>query len=101
MSRYTLKESVKNKYQKSVEDFIKKLETTNDGDYVEKDFSDTELNPYTLGILLEDLGYERINQDDNGWQMDFWITYEKEGCKPISLQGTGITFELKLSEIEE
>lgn len=100
LNRYNLKETTKVRYLPVVKDFIENLEKWDGEDYFEKDFSDTELNPYTLGMILEELGYERVNQDDNGWQMDFWITYEKEGYKSISLEGTGITFELKLSEIE-
>ncbi|MUG45507.1 hypothetical protein [Paenibacillus woosongensis] len=100
-NRYTLTEKIREKYTPIVQEFIQKLEDSNPKDtdiLLEVDFSDTELNPYTLGELLEELGYERGDQQENGWQLNFWIPYTKQGCKAIQVDGTGITFELKLME---
>ena len=104
MNRWVLTDQITEKYIGSVQDFINKLENANREDSNEllvQDFSETELNPYTLCELLQIWGYERDNQEDNGWELDFWITMVKEGYRPISVEGCGMTFELKLSEIEE
>jgi hypothetical protein len=101
MSRWELTEEVRLKYTPVVEEFIKQVELSkySDGENrLEKDFSDTELNPYTLVKLLETLGYEEIDQDSNGWQLDFWITMKKDRHKSLYVLGTGMTFELKLVE---
>lgn len=96
-SSYELAPDVKEKYMPVVKEFIDKLESyEGDPSEVFKDFSKTELNPYTLGIILTDLGYEEDGFDQNGWEMDFWITYKKPGFKTLTLTGTGITFEMVL-----
>lgn len=64
--------------------------------------TDTELNPYTLWKLLEGLGYKKSEFDINGWEMDFSIEFTKEGFdKKLYIEGSGITFELKLAVREE
>lgn len=96
---------VKEKYLPIVKEHINKIENYQleemDRYDVELDLSDTELNPYTLGELLEELDYEKVDVDRNGWEMDFWIKYKKSGCLPIQVRGTGITFELFLSGISK
>lgn len=102
-NRWTLKDEVRDKYIPVVQEFISKLESINPEDtkeLLEINLSNTELNPFTLVKVLESVGYEQTNQDDNGWQMDFWITMSKSGFKPLYVKGTGIIFELKLSEKE-
>lgn len=103
MNRWELTDEVRNEYKPIVESFLKDVEDNNldiSNELLEKDFSDTKLNPYTLGKILEELGYECVNRDDNGWELDFWIDYHKDRCKNIQVSGTGITFELNLSECE-
>ena len=103
INRYKLSENVEQKYTPIVQKFIEELEAVdleNAKDLLEKDFSDLEINPYTLGTILEKLGYEEENRNDNGWQLDFWITYTKTNYRSIAISGCGITFELKLSEVE-
>ncbi len=72
-----------------------------DREILELDFSDTELSPYTLQKLIEELGYEDEDTETNGWQWDFWTTMKKKDHKDLCISGTGITFELKLSMKEE
>lgn len=105
MNRYQLNEKIKELYLPIVKEHIDKIESLNleeESPYnIELDLSDSPLNPYTLWGILEELGYERMDQDDNGWQMDFWIYFEKESCRELIVRGCGITFELILSGEEE
>ena len=97
MNRYELTNEIREEYLPIVQELIKQIEESDNAEEICKDFSDTRLNPYTLEKLLEELGYENNEMDTNGWQMDFWIYFTKDGCKTLCLSGTGITFELKLS----
>lgn len=102
-NRYKLKDSVREAYLPAVQNFINKLENIEDEstELLIEDFSDCKLNPHTMQKLLESLGYEETGQEENGWQLDFWITMKKEGFRDIQISGCGMTFELKLSEVEE
>lgn len=97
-NRWELSNDVKEKYTPIIVEFINKLESEEPGKPLELNLSNTELNPYTLVELLKNIGYEKIDEDSNGWQFDFWITLQKENNKSLSVSGTGIVFELKLSE---
>lgn len=66
----------------------------------EKDLSGTGLNPYNLWKILEKLGYEKYDEDSNGWEIDFWIRMKKPGYKPLAIEACGMTFEMKLIEEE-
>lgn len=104
MNRWRLSEEVKAKYTPIVQEFIDQVEAVDPEtatDYLVKDLSDTELNPSTLSELLDGMGYKKGDMQTNGWQYDFWITFEKNGCRPLSVSGCGYTFELKLTEKEE
>jgi len=96
INRYTLTKEVQEMYTPIIQEFINQVES-NPNEHVQIDLSDTKLNPSTLIELLEKFGYENTNQEDNGWQFDFWITMEKENNVNLSVEGTGITFELRLS----
>lgn len=106
MNRYNITDEVKDKYKLVVGGFIKVInEMTADeianynDDSIKLDLTGTELNPYTLGTILESLGYEKGEIDINGWEMDFWETYEKdssENAHKLVIEGSGIIFELYL-----
>lgn len=52
--------------------------------------------PYPLQtILIEDFGFEEVDFDRNGWEMDYWITLSKNGQNFI-IAGTGMTHEITL-----
>lgn len=105
MSKWILTDEVREKYLPIIKEHIDKIRNCNleemDRYNVALNLSDTELNPYTLGKLLEEFGYEKVDMDRNGWEMDFWIVYEKSGYPLILVRGTGITFELFLSGANE
>lgn len=100
-NRFHLDESVRQKYVPIIREHIYKIATCNLEDASRYDIclelSDTELNPYTLGmILVGDFGYEEEDTDTNGWEMDFWTNYRKENMPALCVQGCGITFDLTL-----
>ena len=111
-NRYKLTKSVEDKYLGILSAFIDKLDNHNEDDIensVDQEFtlelSDTGLNPYTLKLLLEMFGYKEVEFDSNGWQWDYWWTMKNENAKSeltreLVIWGTGITFELKLSNAE-
>lgn len=61
----------------------------------------TGLNPCKINSLLEELGYIREDIDENGWQGDFWITYTKENCYPLTLYYKAWDFNIKLYVVED
>lgn len=99
-NRWLLDDKVKEKHLKTIKDYLQKSdEALKTSDLIDDlDLSGTELNPYTLGTLLESLGYKCTDRQDNGWQFDYWFTYEKEGHSNLMILGTGILFELNLSQ---
>ena len=105
MNRWILTQEVKDKYLPKVLEFLDEINTV----YIDDteaplrsiDFSDTELNPYTLSKLLESLGYDKDETDSNGWEMDFWIYFSKDGFANVIVRGCGMTFELVLEKKEE
>lgn len=94
MSRYDIKEETKVKFLPLVKEFIWDIESDENRNI---DLSDTDLNPYTLMSILEELGYVKEDVDVNGWEMDFTIKMVLEGARDIKIYGCGITFELTLS----
>ena len=101
MNKWELTDSVRNEYGPRVQEILDLLDANaGEGDLQEFDLSDTGFNPYTLCKYLEELGYEKGPQDDNGWQLDFWIPFSKEGHTPIEVFGTGITFTLGIAEMD-
>ena len=99
MNRYELREEVREKWIEKINEHIEKIERSSEPSQCILDLSDTEINPYTLGTMIEELGYDLIDNAINGWEMDFWNTYEKEGKKELQISGSGIIFELKLSGV--
>ena len=60
----------------------------------------TGLNPCKIDDLLEELGYTRGDIDENGWEGEFWITYTKPNCYPLTLYYEAWDFDIKL-RVEE
>ena len=98
MNRWKLTPEARERFIPKIMEMIEKIEARSSEDVLEFDLSDTELNPYTLCSLLKELWYEQGDQDENGWQFDFWIPFTKTDHKDIQVKGTGMTFELFLAE---
>lgn len=110
MNRWTLTDEVKEKFQPILKEYFNKVENLTyeqidnmTNEELGIDFSDQGINPYQLRTLLEEFGYEREDQEDNGWELDFWIYMRREdnkqfnsGCEKLVIAGCGMTFELKL-----
>ena len=60
--------------------------------------SDKGISPSQLSDLLEEFGWERGEQEENGWEMDFWIPFTKHNIYyTLTLSACGHTFTLELS----
>ncbi len=73
-------------------------EEEEDEEDLQLDLSNTKMNPYRLWKMLERLGYKKTNFQQNGWEFDFWIYFEKPGSRKLMVWGTGITFNLWLTK---
>lgn len=53
---------------------------------------------YVIEDIITGLGYEQVDFDKNGWEMDFWIHYRHKDSNypPLCISGTGITKEVYL-----
>ena len=102
MNRYGITDKIRNKFLPIIKDFIKKVENRKDEyEYIEIDFTNKGIHPYQIWGLLKELGYESHWRGDNGWQLDFWYDFDKEGCTTIKMFGTGIEFSVKIYVGEE
>lgn len=101
MNRWKLTDEVRLKYLPQIVEHIGKIEISENPYDCELDLTGTELNPYTLWKLLEELEYKHEDTDTNGWEMDFWLTFNKKGCKPIQVRGTGILCKFYLGGVDE
>lgn len=102
--------SIEKKFLPIINDFLAELERLlkeygEDGlaDMVDDEkyrfnFTNTELTPMTLCVLLKKLGYKEVNRGDNGWQLDYWIDFENPDAyiKELQVNGTGMEFTLHL-----
>lgn len=61
------------------------------------DLCDTNLNLSNCQDLLEEeLGYDHVDSDTNGWVMEFWWVFEAEGLPKIIVSGCGYTADLSI-----
>lgn len=108
MNRWELTKKLKKEYKPIIEEWLNKMKKLTveeikniDQEEFNLELSDTKLNPYTLGLLIEEFGYEENGSDINGYQMDFWYYFinEKENsiCQKLCISGCGQIFELNLS----
>ena len=87
---YTLKSQI---------DVLSKKET-----YEEIDFTPCNINPYQLQVILDQLGWQELDVDTNGWEQDRWAYFEHPELYPgrrLVVFSCGITFELKIYFVEE
>lgn len=111
MSTYQLTNDVRERFTPIIRAYLDKMEDPT-GDklcflhdsefYI--DLTGTGISPYQLRMLLEEeFGYEFVAQDQNGWQMDYWMYFRRKdgrkfpsGCESLVAGGCGISFTLTL-----
>lgn len=54
------------------------------------------INPYQVGEILQELGYDWEHEDENGWEQDTWYLATKKGYKPLTIEYSGHIFDLKI-----
>lgn len=60
------------------------------------------LNPAILVDALREIGYEKGEQYDNGWEHDTWIPFDNHSfLPPVTLYYCGYTFDLTISLTED
>ena len=110
MNRWNLTEEIKDKIKPLLTEYFQRIEnvTTEQIEQMSNEelginFSDKGINPHQLVSLLKEFGYEEVDRDDNGWELDFWIHMRRQdektfdsGCEKLVVAGCGMTFELKL-----
>lgn len=99
-TRWDLTDEIRNGIGVKIKDWIDDIETNfhilkEETNCEELDLTDCGINPYQLESFLEELGFEKYDWDSNGWEMDYWIYFRRNGFK-IHISGTGIIHELKL-----
>lgn len=70
-----------------MEEFKKQIEQVISGELNDV-ASKNLISPHVIDEFLKELGYNRIDFDSNGWDWDFWITYQKDDDK-FTLSGSG------------
>ena len=100
ITRWDLTDEIRNGIGVKIKDWIDDIETNfhilqEEKDEEELDLTDCGINPYQLERFLEELGFEYYDLDKNGWDMDYWIYFRRNGFK-IHICGIGIIHELKL-----
>lgn len=100
MNRWNLIDEIRNGIGVRIKDWLDYVKTNfhilqEEKNYEELDLTDCGINPYQLCEFLKELGFERYNWDDNGWEMGYWIYFRRNGFKTY-VRGTGIIHELKL-----
>lgn len=92
-NRWNPTKEQKEKFIPIIQEFIQRMEKNPDTkecvDFYNKGISPSQLKD----ILEDDLGFEEIDFDRNGWEWDFWITMRKDGTDYV-IAGTGMTFEM-------
>lgn len=102
-NRYYATEEQKEKFIPILQDFIDRIEAASEEEVysIQLNLTDKGINPAQVWDILNVLGYEDEYLDHNGWELDFWIKFEKEDCRTITMSGTGITFEVLLKVVQE
>lgn len=108
MNNWNLTDEIRNKFKPIVEDYISLLESDklNNEHRESIDFTNQGISPVQLKELLEELGYEEVDYDSNGWQHDFWQYMNNPNrekyAKDLCIYGCGMTFDLALgSDVDD
>lgn len=90
-NRWVPTKEQKEKFIPIIQEFIQRMDENPDAKET-IDFYNQGISPSQLKDILEDdLGFEEVDFDRNGWEWDFWITMRKDGIDYV-ISGTGMTF---------
>lgn len=92
-NRWNATQEQKDKFMPMIKEFMEKTKKNPDTkECIE--FYNQGISPSQLKDILEnDLGFEEVDFDANGWQWDFWITMRKDGVDYM-IAGTRMSFEM-------
>lgn len=111
MSKWDLTDEIIKKIEPIISAWMTKMENMTDEEVSQTpneafclELTDTGINPYQLRKLLETkYGYEHVDSDQNGWEMDFWLYMKRKDdksfpseCQRLVICGCGMTFTLTL-----
>lgn len=114
INRWILTEEQKAKIVPMIKMFLNKLENMTEEEVEAAPKETFVLDLYNIGvgpylikeILEEEFEYEEYASDQNGWEMDFWISFDRKDdkkfpseCEHLELVGCGMTFDLKLQVV--
>ncbi|UNA02042.1 hypothetical protein PVA8_355 [Vibrio phage PVA8] len=72
---------------------IEKIEAGSTSSYSVQEFTPCDVVNY-----MQEIGYEAQDLETNGWQVDFWQEFTKDGCKKICFNGSWYFGGASLSE---
>ena len=82
--------------KKRLDAYLKQAKEDPDNLEEELKIDDLDVIPYKVWEYLEkELGWEEVDMDHNGWEMDFYVEFVKEGEPKLQLMGSGIYGGLK------
>ena len=93
MARYLeeLTEEKKSEIKNRLDHLLKQAKEDPDNLEEELNLDDLDVIPFKVWKYLEDeLGWEEVDMDHNGWEMDFYVEFKKEGEPTLQLRGSGI-----------
>ena len=92
MARYMeeLSEEKKVEIKRRLDEYLRQYHEDPDNLEEELKLDDLDVVPYRVWKYLEELGWEQSGCDRNGWEMDFYISFKKEGEPKLQLRGSGM-----------
>lgn len=92
MARYLeeLTEEKKAEIKKRLDVYLKQYHDKPGYQDEEIELDDLDVVPYKVWKYLEELGWDKVRQDENGWQLDFQLHFQKKNEPMLTLSGSGI-----------
>lgn len=85
-----LSEEKKVEIKRRLDEYLRQYHEDPDNLEEELKLDDLDVVPYRVWKYLEELGWEQSGCDRNGWEMDFYISFKKEGEPKLQLRGSGM-----------
>lgn len=106
MNKYNLPDSLVEHYKKLFEGFIDELkaaQASNEPPEIHSlDLREEGITPtQAINILEDEFGYEMVEMNAKGLELDFWVSMVHQDLPNILVAGTGMTFEFELRGANE